>query len=96
MHDWADEECVKALKNCREAITSRKGKIIIIDIVIGNQNSNDRSCTEVQLQFDMHMMACVTGRERNEKEWANLFFDAGFSSYKIHHLLSSRVVIEAH
>ncbi|CAK9139288.1 unnamed protein product [Ilex paraguariensis] len=36
------------------------------------------------------------GRERNEKEWAKLFFDAGFNDYKIAPVLGLRYVIEVY
>jgi hypothetical protein len=32
--------------------------------------------------------------ERNEKEWAKLFLDAGFLNYKIHPVLGTRALIE--
>ena len=98
MHDWNDEECVKILKQCKEAITSngRKGKVIIIDMVIKNQNEDDEKSIETKLFFDMLMIALFTGRERNEKELANLFLDAGFKDYKITHILGLRSLIEVH
>ncbi|KAG5586468.1 hypothetical protein H5410_046902 [Solanum commersonii] len=36
LHDWSDEDCVKILKKCKEAIPSKEngGKVIVIDIVI--------------------------------------------------------------
>ena len=89
---------MKILKRCKEAITSnsRKGKVIIIDIVIKNQNEGDEKSIETQLFFDMLMMALVTGKERNEKEWANLFLDAGFKDYKISPILGLRSLIEVY
>jgi hypothetical protein len=32
--------------------------------------------------------------ERNEKEWAKLFFDSGFLNYKIHPVPGTRAVTE--
>lgn len=51
-------------------------------MVIENQNEDEKSI-ETQLFFDMLMMVLVTGRKRNEKEWAKLFLNAGFRDYKI-------------
>ncbi|CAK9142729.1 unnamed protein product [Ilex paraguariensis] len=95
LHDWSDEESLRILKKCREAIPSKDkgGKVIIIEMIMQNQKGDDKSI-ETQLFFDMLMMAVVTGRERNEKEWAKLFFDAGFSDYKITPILGLRSVIE--
>jgi len=81
LHDWKDEECVKILKNCKEAIAS-KGRVIIIDMVMENKKE-DHELTEMQLFFDLQMMMILTGKERNEKEWASLILSAGFSNYNI-------------
>ncbi|XP_027348778.1 probable O-methyltransferase 3 [Abrus precatorius] len=96
LHDWNDEECVKILKNCKEAITSEgeNRKVIIIDIVMGNEKGDSNESIETQLLFDMLMMALLTGKERNEKEWAKLIYSAGFSDYKITPVLGVRSLIE--
>ncbi|XVE49991.1 hypothetical protein DITRI_Ditri01bG0126400 [Diplodiscus trichospermus] len=97
LHDWTDEECVKILKRSREAITShgKKGKVIIIDMMMENQKG-DKKSFETQLFFDMLMMVLVTGRERDKEEWAKLFFNAGFSDYKITPILGLRSLIEVY
>ncbi|KAK1556547.1 hypothetical protein Q3G72_007215 [Acer saccharum] len=97
-HDYGDEDCVKILKKCREAISSKsdnqgEGKVIIIDIVI-NEKEDEHELTEAKLFFDMLMMVVVTGRERNEKEWQKIFLEAGFSHYKITPLFGLRSLIE--
>ena len=65
-------------------------------MVIKNQDEGDEKSIETQLFFDMLMMALVTGKERNEKEWANLFLDAGFKDYKISPILGLRSLIEVY
>ncbi|PRQ40493.1 putative trans-resveratrol di-O-methyltransferase [Rosa chinensis] len=100
LHDWNDEESVKILKRCREAISiskSDRGKVIIIDIVVtvDNKEMNNRA-TETQLLWDMLMMVNLTGRERTEKEWEKLFVAAGFTYYKISHTLGVRSLIEVY
>ncbi|KAI5331250.1 PREDICTED: trans-resveratrol [Prunus dulcis] len=83
LHALSDEECLKVLKKCREAIPGNgQGKVIIIDIVIDDTKDEDE-ITEAKLFFDMLMMVVVTGRERSEKDWKNLFLEAGFSNYKL-------------
>lgn len=59
-----------------------------------DEKKQESKATETQLFFDMVMMTSLTGRERSEKEWASLFFAAGFKSYKIHPVLRLRSVIE--
>ncbi|KAF9661714.1 hypothetical protein SADUNF_Sadunf19G0097400 [Salix dunnii] len=98
LHDWSDEECVKILKQCKEAIGRNGnigGKVIIMEMILGNRNWDENSI-ETQLFLDMYMMACVTGRERSEDEWAKLFFAAGFSNYKINPVLGVRGLIEVY
>jgi hypothetical protein len=66
---------------------------MIIDMMMETQKGEDESI-ETQIFFDMLMMILVTGQERNEKEWAKLFSDAGFSNYKITPILGLRSIIE--
>ncbi|XP_059658749.1 trans-resveratrol di-O-methyltransferase-like [Cornus florida] len=94
LHNWSDEDCVKILKRCREAIPSKGGgKVIIIDMVI-NGEKDEHDIAETKLVFDILMMVLVNGRERNETEWEKHFLEAGFSSYKITPIFGLRSVIE--
>ncbi|CAN1152531.1 Probable O-methyltransferase 3 [Linum perenne] len=85
LHDWSDEECGR-----------EGGKVIIIDMKVENQKANNDDKIEIQLFFDMLMMILVIGRERDEKEWAKLFVDAGFRDYKITPILGLRSIIEVY
>ncbi|XP_004293905.1 PREDICTED: trans-resveratrol di-O-methyltransferase-like [Fragaria vesca subsp. vesca] len=96
LHALSDEECLKVLKKCREAIPDNgKGKVIIIDIVI-NEEGDEHESTEAKLFFDMLMMVVVTGRERREKEWEKLILEAGFSKYQITPIFGLRSLIEVY
>ncbi|CAN4117561.1 unnamed protein product [Withania somnifera] len=97
LHDWSDEESVKILKKCKEAIPSKEngGKVIIIDMMVDNKIGDDESI-ETQIFFDMLMMVLVTGRERTEKGWSKIFFEAGFSDYKVTPILGLRSLIEVY
>ncbi|KAM0053243.1 putative trans-resveratrol di-O-methyltransferase [Helianthus debilis subsp. tardiflorus] len=97
LHNWNDEECIKILKNCKEAIPSKEngGKLVIIDMVV-TVDEGDTELFETQLYFDMLMMSCLTGRQRSEKDWAKLFLDGGFSDYKIFPVLGLRSLIEVY
>ncbi|KAK8999260.1 hypothetical protein V6N11_070436 [Hibiscus sabdariffa] len=99
MHDWSDEECVKILKHCKEAISRGEkegGKVIIIDMVMMKNGKGKEELMETQLFIDMVMMVLMTGKERDEEEWAKLFSAAGFSGYKIIPILGLRSVIEVY
>ncbi|PAN32597.2 hypothetical protein PAHAL_5G498200 [Panicum hallii] len=97
LHDWGDEECIKILKNCREAIPPRDGggKVIIIDIVVGAAQSSDMKHKEMHAVFDLFIMF-ASGIERDEQEWKKIFLEARFSSYKITPALGVRSIIEVY
>ncbi|KAL1562761.1 Xanthohumol 4-O-methyltransferase, variant 2 [Salvia divinorum] len=69
LHDWSDEDCVKILKNCKEAVSFKGGKVILVEVVVEDRGEDDQA-TQTQLFFDMKMMVEINGRERSEKEWA--------------------------
>lgn len=96
LHNWNDEECLKILKKCKEAMRGEdQGKVIIIDMVMGDEKS-DSELDKTKLFYDMLMMSLFTGQERNEKEWAKLFFSAGFNNYKIFPVLGLKSLIEVY
>ncbi|GKU92967.1 hypothetical protein SLEP1_g6616 [Rubroshorea leprosula] len=97
LHDWSDEECLKILERCKEAIKKNgkgTGKVIIVDMV--RKDEGDEESIETQLFFDMLMMVVTTGKERNEEELAKLFSEAGFSGYKLLPILGVRSLIEVY
>ncbi|WOL05932.1 hypothetical protein Cni_G14663 [Canna indica] len=95
LHDWSDEDCVKILKRCKEAIPCRErgGKVIIIEMVMKLDNGSSE-LDETELLFDMLMMCPSPGKERSEQEWKNIFAAAGFLDYTIMPILGLRSVIE--
>ncbi|XP_058103354.1 trans-resveratrol di-O-methyltransferase-like [Magnolia sinica] len=97
LHDWSDEDCVKILRRCKEAISSEEegGKVIILDMVV-NMNKDDYKTTEMQLYFDLMLLVLLCGKEREEHEWRKMFIDAGFTHYKITPVLGTRSIIEVY
>ncbi|XP_008807987.3 trans-resveratrol di-O-methyltransferase-like [Phoenix dactylifera] len=95
LHDWTDEQCVKILKLCKEAIPEREdgGKVLILDIVMNASSENSATMTEMQLFWDIQMLCIAAGKERQEHEWRKIFFEAGFTNYKISSL-GTRSLIE--
>ncbi|KAI4331938.1 hypothetical protein L6164_016885 [Bauhinia variegata] len=103
MHDWSDENGVKILKKCKEAIPEQTGKVIIVDFVL--KPEGDGIFDDTAFVFDLLMIAHASGgRERTELEWKKIlrssFFSVTFvfnvhsSSIHVHHsfypLLTSR------
>ncbi|CAN6372378.1 unnamed protein product [Urochloa humidicola] len=95
LHNWSDEDCVKILTRCREAITKggRTGKVVVIDTVIG---SPSQKLLEAQVLMDMCMMMLFDGKEREEQNWHRIFKEAGFNHCKIQPILGMRSVIEVY
>ncbi|WVZ62435.1 hypothetical protein U9M48_012189, partial [Paspalum notatum var. saurae] len=94
LHNWSDEDCIQILKRSREAISTRepKGKVVIIDIVLGSQS---KKALEAQLLMDLCMMLVLEGIQRTEETWHKIFLDAGFTQYKITPILgTTRSLIE--
>ncbi|XP_022969149.1 xanthohumol 4'-O-methyltransferase-like [Cucurbita maxima] len=79
LHAWDDEECIKILKNCKEAIPENTGKVIIVDTVMDEKEEN-KMLLDIRLTLDIMLMTRFRkGRERTGEEWANLLKKAGFS-----------------
>ncbi|KAL5793693.1 hypothetical protein ACOSP7_002287 [Xanthoceras sorbifolium] len=96
IHDWGDEESVKILKKCKEAIPSR-GKVIIIDMAIDSEKEEKETILETQLCCDMLMMGMLnTAKERSVEQWKKLFLEAGFTHFKINPVLGLRSLIEVY
>ncbi|KAB5541627.1 hypothetical protein DKX38_014601 [Salix brachista] len=94
LHDWNDEECIKILENCKEAIQSDNGKLIIVEAVVGEEKGDKLEF--VRLTLDMVMMSHTNaGKERTSKEWEYVLKEAGFSSYTIKPIRAVQSVIIA-
>ncbi|CAN0853270.1 Trans-resveratrol di-O-methyltransferase [Linum grandiflorum] len=95
LHNWTDEDCKKILKRCKEAIQEKKGKLILIEMVI-EESKNDSEMSKTRLLVDMEMMMLCQGKERTEAEWKNLFLESGFSSSKITNTAGLNSIIEVY
>jgi hypothetical protein len=73
---WQDEDAVKVLRRCKEAIPAG-GKVIIFDAVVESGMSQNILLRETQVLFDVQMMR-VDGGERDEQQWRKIFTEAGF------------------
>ncbi|XP_004290757.1 PREDICTED: 3'-hydroxy-N-methyl-(S)-coclaurine 4'-O-methyltransferase-like [Fragaria vesca subsp. vesca] len=96
LHDWGDEECICILRNCREAIPKDKGKVIILEAIIEEDELEEDELTDVRLMLDMVMMAHTnTGKERTLKEWGYVLQQAGFSRHTVTPISAVQSVIQA-
>ncbi|XP_057871810.2 (R,S)-reticuline 7-O-methyltransferase-like [Cryptomeria japonica] len=94
MHDWADEDCVKILKQCRKAIPD-EGKVIIVDVVLNTQEKTG-VVPSLGLVSDLVMLAHTSGgKERSEEQWENLLKEGGFPRFYVIAIPALQSVIEA-
>ncbi|XP_038887213.1 acetylserotonin O-methyltransferase-like [Benincasa hispida] len=80
LHAWDDKDCIKILKNCKEAIPEDRGKVIIIDSVI-NEKEENKMLSDIRLTLDIMMMTrSQKERERTHDERTHLLINkASFS-----------------
>jgi hypothetical protein len=88
LHDWDDERCVAILKNCRRAM-NEGGRVLVIDAVVPPGNVPDPSKS-----MDLGMLALLTGRERTEAEFAELFAAAGLKLARLIRTPATAAILE--
>lgn len=89
MHDWTDERALTILENCRRAMTA-DGRVLVIDLVIPAGNGAHPSKF-----YDLMMLVIAGGRERTEKQFAELFAAAGLTLTRIIPTRSPVAIVEA-
>lgn len=89
LHAFADERCIALLSLIQKAIPS-KGKVLIVEAVIGQDNR-----AAFGKIFDLQMLlGTENGKERTKEEYASLFNKSGFSIGKVVKTISPFSVIE--
>lgn len=71
LHDWSNEKAVQILKNLMPALTA--GSEIWLDEFV----LPDQGASEMQVNWDMTMLAAVNGMERSGGQWRRLLGEAG-------------------
>jgi SAM-dependent methyltransferase len=77
IHDWSDAEAARILQSCRRAIAPG-GKLLVIDAVVKPPNQPDPAKL-----MDLNMLVLLTGRERTDDEFRDLYALAGFELTRI-------------
>jgi hypothetical protein len=88
LHDWRDEDAVTILRNCRTAMREG-GRVLVVEIVV--PAGNDPSFAK---WMDL-MMITYGGKERSEKQYRQLFSEAGFTLTRVVPTRAVVSVIEA-
>jgi predicted O-methyltransferase YrrM len=72
LHDWPDQECIRILKNCRQAMTTG-GRVLVVEHVVPEDSGPHFSKF-----MDMAMLVLSPGgRERTQQEFTELLTAAG-------------------
>lgn len=72
LHDWNDEECIRILTNCRRSCIAG-ASLFVIEALVRPGNQPDPA-----KWLDLLMLTSLTGRERTEQEFMQLFAASGF------------------
>lgn len=89
LHDWTDEECVRILTRCREALEPG-GRVLIVEMLVPPEIRPD-----FVMLMDLNMLVVTGGRERTEEEFGRLLSRAGFRSPRVIPTKSPFSLIEA-
>ena len=95
LHDWSDEKCVSILRCCRQAIGDYKSSsssscLLVVDAVVPAGNIPHHSKVS-----DILMMVLLSGHERTEQEFRDLFEKADFKLTRVTMTPSSLAIVEA-
>lgn len=72
LHDWEDDECLRILRTCRQAMATGT-TLLVIEYELGPPNENPPAKFR-----DLLMLVAPGGRERTVEEYAALFAAGGF------------------
>lgn len=72
LHDWTDADCIRILRNCRQAM-AKGGRVLIVEHVVPEESGPDFARF-----MDLNMLVFTSGgRERTQHEFAQLLAAAG-------------------
>jgi hypothetical protein len=90
IHDWDDARALVILRNIRQAMRGRRGKVILLESVIDDGNPRD-----LGRFIDYEMLQMTGGFERTEPQFRSLLAEAGFELTRIVPTKSPLSVVEA-
>ncbi|KVH96648.1 Caffeate O-methyltransferase (COMT) family [Cynara cardunculus var. scolymus] len=95
LHDWSDNKCIQILKNCRDSIPGKTGKIIIVDTIL--HRGGDDAFEYTRTAHDLMMFSLFeNGKERTEVEWKTILNEAGFYRYNVIQIPAIESIIEVY
>ena len=73
LHGFDDDDSIKILNKCREAIPAKGGKLIIVEIVVDIDGTLEFARPRLCMDLELGMF---WGKERTKDEWKNLLTKA--------------------
>jgi hypothetical protein len=89
LHDWEDSVAVRILRNIRRVIPS-DGRLILAECVL-----DEGAAPHPGKLLDIEMMVFVGGKERTEREFAELLAAGGFRLERVVQTASPLALLEA-
>ncbi|MFE7134712.1 methyltransferase [Streptomyces sp. NPDC057638] len=74
LHDWDDERALTILRRCRESLATENGRLLVVEAVLP-----ERPAPGMAAALDLVMLFGLGGRERTEREYAELLAAAGYA-----------------
>jgi len=78
LHDWADEDAVAILANCRSAIGDQPARLLVADMIMPERPVPGPAEDEAVFTLDLHMLVMLGARERSVSEFDALLQAGGF------------------
>ena len=92
LHDWPDDDCIRILRTCRQAMHA-SSRLLVIEQILEPDPAQGESMDYLS---DMQMMAMFgSARERTRDEFAGLLNAAGFELTRVIPTASPACVVEA-
>ena len=88
VHDWDDDQSVRILQNCRQAM-AQDGRVLVIDHVVAAGNRFDWGKL-----MDINMMVMMRSKERTKDEFRQLFARAGLRLKRVVRTASPLSILE--
>jgi hypothetical protein len=89
LHDWADEDALRILRNVRAAMAP-EARVLLVEAVVGPPNEDPAAKF-----LDLMMLVSAGGRERTEDEWRALLSAADLTLTTATRATAGKHVIEA-
>ena len=89
LHNWDDDQSILILSNCARALRP-KGRVVLVERVLPESD-----CGSEASLADLNMLVLLPGRERTQREYADLISRAGLRLDGVTDTTSSISVIEA-